>query len=154
MGIKVTTSGVIGLEKLNANIYNLVSFRDFVEGLDVYVARVQGRIVESVPSVHYILLNPEYPIEDLKLPLGDSKLFRDDRLAAQTMARVWSKAPEGYDLVIHGKENGLAFVPMRVEIREQMRRETELLSIFVNVANSYRVSMPGGSSITVFNHLM
>jgi hypothetical protein len=154
MSIYVKTSGVIGLENLNKNTHNLLHWRSFVEGVDVYEARVTGMNggVEVHPVVHTVFLDPEYEVEELKGGVGSESPYIMDVRVAKRAVKVWAHAPEGHDLIVHGKEFGCGFVPMKADIREAMRRETELLSIFVAAAKSYTISMPGHSKMTVFNN--
>ena len=151
MAIYVKTSGVIGLENLNKNTHNLITWRSFVAGLDIYEARVRGEMVPSIAATHYVFLNPEYEVAELKAGVAQDSPYITDIRVAKRAVKVWAHSPEGHDLVIHGKEFGLGFVPLRSDIREQMRRETELLSLFIQVAKSYSISMPGHCKITVFN---
>jgi hypothetical protein len=152
MAIYVKTSGVIGLENLNKNTHNLLTWRSFVAGLDIYEARVRGGMVPSIAATHYVYLNVEYELADLKSGVGADSPYISDVHSAKRAVKVWVNSPQGHDLVIHGREFGLGFVPMRPDIREAMRRETELLSIFVSAAKSYTISMPGHSKMTVFNN--
>lgn len=150
MTIRILTSGAIGFEELRTTLnqqyteYSLDQLHQAV--MDVSWDPKQPVIKVAYPFL--ITIKPEFTRDDLKSATDDSEQLQRYLHLLEKALPIF--AADDQDHIVLGREHGLGFVPMITVQREQIRRETKLMSAIVPHASSYHISFAGDSRLTVF----